>query len=135
MSDRGDKHAQGITSKKIVTITGKGKQNEQFAERTEMAGIEGDTFLEDQIDDLKVCQCGVIMKPSEAKAIDAVTTELICLECSVVQCASCKRRIGVESRVELFEKIYCKRCATRTGIFVLVVCVIVIAVVYFVVFS
>ena len=136
MQNRTNNQGSGVTARRVVTLRGRSRLQEPSIETTQMAGIEGDQFAEDEFLDIPVCPCGAVMRtPEEFGAIDAISGEILCLECAKVKWQHCHKSIGVETRVGLFGDIYCRRCALRLALFTLLFCVVLAAVICFVIYS
>lgn len=127
--------ARGLTTRLIIGVKGKAKVGEAGIEKTQTAEASETAFTEQELTELPHCQCGAVLRTiEEIGATDCCSNDLLCIECSRVKCHHCHKSTGVESRVQIGE-VYCKRCAVKLGIFILVSLIVVVAVVCLILFS
>lgn len=127
--------AHGIITRTAIGIKGKARVGEAGIEKTQTAEVSETAFEEHELTELPHCQCGAVLRTiEEIGATDCCSNDLLCIECSKVKCDHCHKSTGVESRIQIGE-VYCKRCAVKLGIFILVSFIAVITVVCLILFS
>ncbi len=128
--------ARGITTRTVIGVKGKAKVGEPGIEKTQTAEANETDFEEQDLTELLHCQCGALLRTiEEVGAIDCVTKEFLCVECSMVKCERCVKSVGVESRFSLLGKIYCKPCALKTALIAGSICLAVLILIIFLLFS
>jgi hypothetical protein len=128
--------ARGLINRTIIMVKGKAKVGEAGIERTQTAEVSETAFTEQDITEVPECPCGApIPTIEELGAVDCITNDYLCLACASTKCARCLKSVGVESRVNLIDNVYCKKCARKLGVFILVSLIVVVAVVCFVLFG
>ncbi len=131
----GQDEASGLTNRIITEVKGEAKVGEPGIEQTQTAQVNGTVFKETDLTELPNCPCGAVLHNiQEVGGIDCRSKSLLCIPCSMVKCTRCLKSVGVESRINLFGNVYCKKCATRLGIYALVVFAVVIAIVSLAIF-
>jgi hypothetical protein len=135
MEDRQDQ-ARGITNRIIFEVKGKARVGEAGIEKTQTAEATETAFQEQDLTELPHCQCGALLRTiEEIGAIDCRTKELLCLHCAAVKCARCMKSVGVESRINLLGKTYCKSCALKTALTVGGICIAILILIVFLIFG
>jgi hypothetical protein len=135
MEDRQDQ-ARGITNRIIIGVKGKARVGEAGIEKTQTAEASETAFEEQELTELPHCQCGALLRTiEEIGAIDCRTKELLCLHCAAVKCARCMKSVGVESRINLLGKTYCKACALKTALTVGGICIAILILLVFLIFG
>jgi len=127
--DGSNSQAKGIITRTTIGIKGKAKVGEAGIEKTQTAEANEAEFEEMDITELPHCQCGALIKTiEEVGGVDCVTNDYLCLSCANIKCSRCLKSVGVESMVNLFGNIYCKKCARRQAFIALAVCLTCLAV-------
>lgn len=128
--------ARGLTNRIIIGVKGKAKVGEAGIEKTQTAEASETAFEEQELTELPHCQCGALLRTiEEIGAIDCRTKELLCIACSMVKCTRCMKSVGVESRINLLGKTYCKACALKTVLTVGGVCLAILILIIVLLFS
>jgi len=132
----GQDGARGLSSRVVIGVKGKARVGEPGIERTQTAEADETGFQEQEVTGLPHCQCGALLHTIEEVGGVDVSGDFLCVSCSQVKCHRCNKSVGVESRLSLLGNgnVYCKRCAIRLGIYVLVVFAVVIAIVCLAIF-
>lgn len=127
--------ARGITTRMIIAVKGKAKVGEAGIQKIQTAEADETAFEEQEMTELPHCQCGALLRTiEEVGAIDCSSKEFLCLACSTIKCARCGKCVGVESRIDL-GKIYCKKCALKTVLTTIAICLAVAALIFLLLFK